>query len=134
MVLTAAHCIFDPRTQRYHLPGSLDFLIGYDGSRYTGHAFAIKLETGEGHDPTRPKETIGSDWALITLDTRPGSPDRVLPMLGEPPEIGSSVMLGGYQQNHPLILTADRGCRIIGWATDARGRRLLHHNCTGTEE
>ena len=53
-------------------------------------------------------------------------------MLGELPEIGSSVMLGGYQQNHPLILTADSGSRIIGWATDARGRRLLHHNCTET--
>ena len=71
MVLTAAHCVFNPRSQRYHLPGPLHFLIGYDGSRYTGHALAIKLETGEGYDPTRPKETIGSDWALITLGTRP---------------------------------------------------------------
>ena len=132
-VLTAAHCVFNPRTQRYHLPGSLHFLIGYDGSRYAGHALAVKIETGEGYDPTRPRETIGSDWAFITLDTRLGSPDRVLPMLGEPPEIGSKVMLGGYQQDHPLILTADTECRIIGWATDTAGRRLLHHNCTGTK-
>jgi protease YdgD len=132
-VLTAAHCVFNPRTQRYHLPGSLHFLIGYDGSRYAGHALALKFETGEGYDPTRPKETIGSDWALITLDTRLGSPDRVLPILSEPPEIGSSVILGGYQQDHPLILTADTGCWIVGWAADAGGHRLLHHNCAGTK-
>ena len=131
-VLTTAHCVFNPRTQRYHLRGSLHFLIGYDGSGYARHALAIKLETGKGYDPTRPRETIGSDWALIILDTTLGSPDRVLPMLSEPPEIGNRVMLGGYQQDHPLILTADIGCRIIGWATDAGGR-LLHHNCTGTE-
>jgi hypothetical protein len=35
-----------PRTGRNFAPGSLHFLIGYDGSRYAGHAIGIKLETG----------------------------------------------------------------------------------------
>jgi protease YdgD len=131
-VLTAAHCVFNPRTRRYHLPGSLHFLIGYDGSRYAGHALAIKFETGEGYDPTRPKETIGSDWTLITLDTRLGSPDRILPMIHEVPEIGSPIMLGGYQQDHPLVLMADTDCHIVGRVTDSAGRLLVRHNCTGT--
>jgi Trypsin len=131
-VLTASHCVYNTRTQRYHLPGSLHFLIGYDGSRYAGHALAIRFETGEGYDPTRPKETIGSDWALITLDTRLGSPDRILPMIHEVPEIGSTIMLGGYQQDHPLVLMADIDCRIVGRVTDFAGRLLVRHNCTGT--
>jgi protease YdgD len=131
-VLTAAHCVYNPRTQRYFSPGSLHFLIGYNGSRYAGHALAVNLKTAAGYDPSRPKETIGSDWALISLDARLGSSDRVLPVISEPPEIGSSVMLGGYQQDHPLSLVGDTECRIVGRAADAGGRMLLRHNCTGT--
>jgi protease YdgD len=52
-------------------------------------------------------------------------------MISEPPEVGSTIMLGGYQQDHPLVLMANTECRIVGRATDAGGRLLLH-NCTGT--
>ncbi|HKM70278.1 MAG TPA: trypsin-like serine protease [Stellaceae bacterium] len=132
MVLTAAHCVYNPRTQHNFPPGSLHFLIGYDGSRYAGHAIGVKLEIGPGYDPSRAYETRGSDWALILLDTKLGSTDRILPMIGELPEVGSTIMLGGYQQDHPLVLMGDDACRIIGRTTDASGRLLLRHNCTGT--
>lgn len=131
-VLTAAHCVYNPRTRRNFPPGSLHFLIGYDGRRYAGHAIGTKLDTGPGYDPIRPYETRGSDWALISLDAKLGSADRVLPMIGELPEVGSVIMLGGYQQDHPLVLMADTECRIVGRATDGGGRLLLRHNCTGT--
>jgi protease YdgD len=39
-------------------------------------------------------------------------------------------LLGGYKQ--PSILIPDTGCRIVGRATEATGRVLLRHNCTGT--
>ena len=67
-VVTAAHCVFNRRTQANFRPGSLHFLIGYTGSRYSGHAAGIGVKIGEGYDPGRPKETIGSDWALVFLD------------------------------------------------------------------
>ena len=47
------------RTQRNFRPGSLRFLIGYTGSRYSGHAAGIGVKIGGGYDPGRPKETIG---------------------------------------------------------------------------
>ena len=131
-VLTAAHCVYNPRTRRNFLPEKLHFLIGYDGSRYGGHATGVRLETGPGYDSSRPSETRGSDWALVSLDSGLGLSDRVLPMIGELPEIGSTIMLGGYQQDHPLVLMADTECRIVGQATDATGRVMLRHNCTGT--
>jgi protease YdgD len=131
-VLTAAHCVYNPRTQTNFLPGSLHFLIGYSGSRYAGHAIGVKIETGPGYDAGRVEATRGSDWALISLDTKLGSPDRILPIMGEPPQVGSYVMLGGYQQDHPLVLMADTECRIIERLVDASGRRLLRHNCAGT--
>jgi protease YdgD len=131
-LLTAAHCVYNPRTQRNFPPESLHFLIGSDGSRYAGHATGVRLETGPDYDASRPSETRGSDWTLVSLDTRLGLGDRVLPMVDELPEIGSPIMLAGYQQDHPLILMADTECRIVGRASDATGRVLLRHNCTGT--
>jgi hypothetical protein len=70
--------------------------------------------------------------ALVSLDTTLGPADRVLPMTGETPEVGSTVMLGSYQQDHPLVLMADTACRIVGHLPDAGGRSLVRHNCTGT--
>jgi protease YdgD len=131
-VLTAAHCVYNPRTQRNFLPGSLHFLIGYDGGLYAEHAVGVKVAIGVGYAPDRPIETIGSDWALVSLDTKLPSADRVLPIISDTPEVGSTVMLGGYQQDHPLVLMADTECRIVGHLVDASGRLLLRHNCAGT--
>jgi protease YdgD len=131
-VVTAAHCLFNRRTRQYSPPGSLHFLIGYNGRGYAGHAIGVSMKVGEGYDPVRPKQTIGSDWALVLLDKKLGSADRVLPILNELPENGASVMLGGYQQDHPLILMADIRCRIGGRLVDGSSRLLLRHSCAGT--
>ncbi len=80
----------------------------------------------------KPRETLGSDWALLTLDKPLGTPDRVLAIRATPAETGAIVTTGGYSQDHPLLLTVDPECRIVGHAKDAAGRLLLHDNCTGT--
>jgi V8-like Glu-specific endopeptidase len=131
-VVTAAHCVFNHRSQRCFSPSALHFLIGFNGGRYAGHAVGNRVKVAGGYDPSRPKETIGSDWALVFLDESLGSKDRVLPIARELPEDGANVMLGGYQQDHPLVLLADTQCRIEGRFVDASGRQLLRHNCTGT--
>jgi V8-like Glu-specific endopeptidase len=133
-VVTAAHCLFNRRVQRYFQPESLHFLIGYTGNRYAGHAIAISVKTGDGYDPGRPRETIGSDWALVSLEQSLGSPDRILPILsrGGPPKNGENVMLGGYQRDHPLLLMADPQCQIVERSVDVSGRLVLRHNCAGT--
>jgi protease YdgD len=132
-VVTAAHCIYNPRVQRYFPPGSLHFLIGYTGSRYAGHAVGIGLKIADGYDPGRPRETVGSDWALVFLDKSMGSVGQILSILSEPPENGAKVMLGGYQKDHPLLLMADTQCRIVGRFLDSDGRLLLRHSCAATK-
>jgi protease YdgD len=131
-VLTAAHCVFNIRTRAYFPPSSLHFLVGYDGGKYAGHATGTRLVVAPGYTPSRPGETLGSDWALLSIDRALGTPDRVLAIREPPPEIDTKAMLGGYSQDHPLVLTADPGCRIVGSSHDAAGLRLLRHNCTGT--
>jgi len=131
-VVTAAHCIFNRRVQRYFPPAALHFLIGYTGSRYTGHAIGTAIKISDAYDPDRPEETVGSDWALVFLDKNLGSEGRVLPILSEPPENGVKVALGGYQKDHSLVLMADTRCHIVGRFVDAGGRLLLRHNCAAT--
>ena len=130
-VLTAAHCAFNLHTQRYHLPGSLHFLIGCDGSRYAGHAIGIKIETGPGYDPPPERDDrqrLGIDIARYTarLVGSGFADDRRIARDWQHNHVG------GYQQDHPLVLMADAGCRIVGRVIDSVGDLLLRHNCTGT--
>ena len=131
-VLTAAHCVYNPRTRQYFPPASLHFLIGFESGSYAAHARVVRIVTGPGYDRANPKRTPGSDWALLTLDANIGTPDRILPIRAEPPAAGDDVMVGGYSQDHAIVLTADSACRIVGEVDAPGGRKLLHHNCTGT--
>jgi protease YdgD len=131
-VLTAAHCVFNRRTHRNFAPESLHFLIGDADTGYGGHAIGVKFSVGGGYNPDQAKETIGSDWALVSLDKSLGGADRVLPILTGLPEDGAKVMLGGYQQDRPFVLMADPQCRIVGRFLDASGRLVLRDNCAGT--
>jgi protease YdgD len=132
LVLTAAHCVFNPQTRHNFLPSSLHFLTGYRGEDYAGHAIGIRLMTGPGYDPFHPQQSLGSDWALLTLDSPLGAPNRVLPLTHDPLVAGTRIMLGGYSLDHPLVLTADVNCRITGQAADGGGRPLLMENCAAT--
>jgi protease YdgD len=132
LVLTAAHCVFNEHAGQFYRPAALHFLIGADGDRYAGHAQIVSYVIGTGYDHAKPEETLGSDWALLTLDTKLGTPDRILALRAAPPAIGASVMIGGYSEDHRYILTADEDCRVTGEALDAHGKHVLRHDCTGT--
>lgn len=132
IVLTAAHCVFNPRTRHNFLPESLHFLIGYNGDDYAGHAVGVRLVTGPGYNPLRPQQTWGSDWALLTISSRLGTPDRVLALRDQELSVGTDVMTGGYSQDHPLVLMIDPKCRITGQAADGNARPLLVGDCAAT--
>ena len=129
-VLTAAHCLYNLRTGRYFPPSSLHFLVGYAAGAYAGHALVTRFVIGPGYDGS--KRAAGSDWAVLTIDRPLGVPDRVLALADAPPAVGTKVMIGGYSQDHPLMLTADTQCRLVAKGTDANGRVLLRHDCTAT--
>jgi protease YdgD len=132
LVLTAAHCVFNEHAGQFYRPAALHFLIGADGDAYAGHAQGVSFITGAGYNHAKPQETLGSDWALLTLDTKLGAPDRILGLRAASPDIGTNVMIGGYSEDHRYILTADEACRVTGQGLDAQGNRLLRHDCTGT--
>ena len=131
-VLTAAHCLLNPRTREFFPPSALHFLIGYDRGSAAGHAHVVSFVTSDSYDPAQPRKTRSHDWALLTLDTELGTPDRILPLLDRAPAVGTAVTIGGYSQDHPYVITADPDCRIVGREVDGGGHALLRHDCTAT--
>jgi protease YdgD len=132
VVLTAAHCLFNIRMRRWFLPTSLHFLMAMEGWRFTDAVLAEGMTIGSGYDPDNVAATRGADWALVTLAAPIGEPDRLLPLAPAAPPPGTEVMVGGYAQDNPNVLTADVDCRITDYLADGQGRRLLHHDCAAT--
>lgn len=131
-VLSAAHCLFNVRTGRYFAPGSLQFVAGLEGGAFAAVAVAQSIEPSPDYDPVEPGRTRGSDWAVIELAGPVASAGPPLPLARSIPVAGTEVMVGGYAQDNPNVLTADTQCRVTGLAEDARGRRLLRHDCAAT--
>jgi protease YdgD len=131
-VLTAAHCLFNVRTQRNFPPSSLHFIAGFEGQTFAMAANVVDMLAGPAYDPARGGETRGSDWALVVLDRTVDRLDRVLALSLQPPAPGSAIMVGGYGQDNPNVLTADTSCRVLGYAVDALGQRLIRHDCAAT--
>ncbi len=126
-VLTAAHCLLGRGTGRLVQPGSIHVLTGYDHGDYAGHARAVTVETGQRLPTVRPD----ADWALLTIDTALGTADRVLPVLRQPPAIGTPVMLGGFEQDRAQVIVADVACAIVA-EIHAGEATMLQHSCAGT--
>jgi len=129
-VLTAAHCLVSPVSRRMVQPGSVHFLLGYERGRWSAGARVVSYVVGQGYSPERGPP--GADWALLRLGEPIGTPALVLPLLRDPPEPRTPVMLGGYQQDRPEVLMADTACRILGLQRQSTGHRTLAHDCAGT--
>ncbi|WP_160936105.1 trypsin-like serine peptidase [Teichococcus coralli] len=129
-VLTAAHCLVAPRTGRLVQPRSVHFLRGYHLGRWEAAGRAAALRTGPGFDPARrgPPE---ADWALLTLDGDVAGGVRPLPLRRALPPPGTPLMLGGYQQDRPELILADRECHLLGLVRHGAAP-LFVHDCAGT--
>ena len=126
-VVTAAHCLFNPRTRRFLQASSLHVLFGYDRGEFTRHVTVAGVVTDPAYDPAAPNPLVSADWAVLTL-AQP-APESVppLPVSTAPLPAGTPLMLGGYSQDRAQILMADRDCRMLG---ERAG--LLVHDCDAT--
>jgi protease YdgD len=127
-VVTAAHCLFNVRSRRYFLPSSVHFLLGLEGSRFTSATIAESFFIAPGYDPEAPDDTRGNDWALVSLSASMTDP-QILGLTPGAPAPGAAVMVGGYGQDNPNVLTADMACHLTGLLRDRGGHALLAHDC-----
>lgn len=113
IVLTAAHCLIDRRSGRQYRPDDIHFLTGVHRNRQTGHsrAIAVAMHPGWTGEEVTEADQVGTDLALIRLET-PMGPISALPFLvGAPPAPGSPILLMSYRQDRPYALTRQDGCQ-----------------------
>jgi protease YdgD len=129
-VLTAAHCLVSATSGQYVQPRSVHFLLGYDRGQWVARGRVTAFTAAPDFRPNRGP--AGADWALLTLDTPIGTPERILPLLRDPPAPRTPAMLGGYQQDRPEVLMATTECRALGVQRHAGGVQTVVHDCAGT--
>jgi len=129
IVLTAAHCVTDPRTGKAHALRDIHFVAGWHKGSATGHAKARALAIHPGWDATAPmnQAMLGNDLALIRLD-RPIPARAASPFgTGAPPLPGAPLLLLSYRRDRPHALSRQSDCRY-----GAVVERLLILDCRVT--
>ncbi len=125
-VLTAAHCIFNRRTGKFLPSSALHVLFGYTRGIYKVHALVDRYLLGPGYDPAREKETLASDWAVLTLSQPLPADMKPLRAVDQVPAAGTALMIAGYGQRRLHVMTGDEDCKLIGAAASGD---VLVHNC-----
>jgi protease YdgD len=128
VVLTAAHCLYNPRTRTMLQPVSLHVLFGYQRADYRWHPAVARITVGP-FDGTRGG-VQGGDWARLELAE--AVPVPPLPLLDGGAGARTAVVLAGYNQDRAQLLMADLGCHVLRVAVLPGGARFLTHDCAAT--
>jgi protease YdgD len=122
-VVTAAHCLFNSRTNDWAKPESTHFVVGQSGEKFLGHSvvdrfaispqFKFKVEDRPRHDFITA-DMIKHDWAILilrdALDFKP-IPIRPIQNAALPaPGSGAEVALAGYGADRQYVLSVHKGC------------------------
>lgn len=133
-VLTAAHCLWNKRTQRFLAPESVHFVAGWDKGDYLAHAKAASFHLPEAYRPGLHQVANGQhDWAVITLTEDLGKAVGQMGVarldakgLAELKGRGVRFVQAGYAQDKAQVLMAHIGCRLDGFV---KGAALIAHGC-----
>jgi protease YdgD len=136
VVLTAAHCLYDRRTHRRIAAKDIHFVAGYRRGEFLAHSVAREILGAETLRFTDRggTENPGDDWALLRLaqpmTTKP-IPVRRLEARTESDGGGAenSLMVAGYNQDRPHLLSLHQGCAIVDRLS---ADRVLVHTCDAT--
>ncbi len=127
LVLTAAHCLFDPRQGRRFAPGEIVFRAGWRGGRANAVAGIAQAIT---HPDFRPEAEgsigrVASDLALLRLQA-PVRKSSVRPFeTGPRPRKGDAVAVVSYGRGRLEAPALEEGCKVL-----ARRAGTMVLNCT----
>jgi len=129
LVLTAAHCVFDPKTKTFIPPANVTFQAGLRDGKFIEEAKAAKIAVHANYNPRAriSNEYVRHDVALIKLEkaitTFAASPFKL--HTGVAP--GKSVNVVSYGRGRDDALSWQRNCNITN-----RFSALFKFNCNVT--
>ncbi|WP_415487793.1 trypsin-like serine peptidase [Acetobacter sp.] len=132
IVETAAHCLFLPKTGHYIRPQDVHFLRAYSRGQFAAHAKARQIVLSAQYDERQENATSGLDRATLILDTPVATASQILPVMTNLPSPGTSIVLGGYEQDFSEIIRSDMACHVLGIGRDGQGRFMIRHDCSAT--
>lgn len=125
VVMTAAHCLFDPRTKTPVRPGDVvfqaDLRNGRASATLRGNAYVIHPDFD--YDGATQSERVTKDLALVRLDRRAPVDFNPFPT-GQRPRKGSDVAVVSYGMGRAETPVLEEGCTVL-----ARRSGMLVLNC-----
>lgn len=141
IILTAAHCFWDPRRRQWSVSSAYHFILGYQRGAYAAHSRIESFTLGGGQITSASPETplVEEDWAIARLVTPLGKEYGFLGFselqeadVGAKIDAGLTVIQAGYSRDIAHVLTADQNCRIESSRRTSESTMLLHQ-CDATE-
>ena len=129
-VLTAAHCLYNRRTQALLQAVSLHVLVGYQRDEYRWHRLVARFAVGRGFENGRGPPN--ADWARLELAEPIPSTVAPLPLAQSRPQTGTAITLAGYNQDKAQLLLADPTCHVLRTIDAGNGDVLIVHDCEAT--
>lgn len=133
-VLTAAHCLMDRRTGLWLDAHELVFVAGYRRDEDLGFARGRDmLHSARAIDPRKPTVLdVADDWAVLYLEHALNV--RPIPVHPLPPAENGIIpvlhlMLAGYSQDRPHMLSLHDGCGLLDRLDNGR---ILATDCDST--
>lgn len=133
VVLTAAHCLFNKRTQAMLRAESLHILVGYDRGKYAAHLPVRQVTLSPVYDGAKPFEFLREDWALLTLAKPAPATIAPLAVVREAVEPGRAAAFAGFHRDRAHVLLADQECRIGRPMRTKEGARVMSHDCAAVQ-
>jgi len=136
-VLTASHCLWNKRTNRWLPPCSLRFVAGYRNSSYLDYAHISSYSITGATTTSQYRPTmLEQDWAILILSKDLGSIASPLSIRAISSEdelerlrARGEILQAGYSKDRPHILTAHHDCIIKGFA---KSNAIFIHECDAT--
>ena len=127
LVLTARHCLVNPRTGRRVQPDTIHFLAGYRRGEWLHHGVGRAFIVPESESGGDGQPALADDWVLViladALDVRP-VPVMALPS-GQ--AAGTRLARAGYARDRPHLLSLHDGCALLH-----QDGNVLLHDCDAT--
>jgi V8-like Glu-specific endopeptidase len=123
LVLTAAHCLFNPDTGRLIPSSDVEFLAGWRNGRAVAYRKARRFVVSKSYDFGQQivLERVANDVALIELD-RPIRDSAIIPFKRyNRTRVGENVMVVSYAKDRSEVPSIEEPCNIL----DADARTLV---------